>query len=241
MNERAIRWAWCQSLPPTHKLVLLALAGLADAAGQCSPSISSLAALCSVSTRTVRRALRDLEADSLLTVQTRLRPDGAVTSNQYALAMTGGHTMSPALDTHVIGPGHLMAEVDVKAGPVAMVRIGIATHQSATGAVIQSKFAGHPVLMSRQTWSGCWIRPRPTWATTRPRCCDRSTGADRCGKRRLAAGAPRTWSTQTSDLQATHHPAAILGVAKGPAATTEARTDRLMLSPTARALLTIVE
>jgi hypothetical protein len=49
--------------------------------------------------------------------------------------MTGGHTMSPALDTHVIGPGHLMAEVDDKAGPAGYgLRIGIATHQSATGA-----------------------------------------------------------------------------------------------------------
>ena len=88
MNVRAIRWAWAQNLPSTHKLVLLALADLADAAGQCSPNISSLAVLCNVSTRTIRRALRDLEADSLLTAQTRLRPDGSVTSNQYALAMT---------------------------------------------------------------------------------------------------------------------------------------------------------
>lgn len=109
MNEQAIRWAWGQNLPSTHKLVLLALAHLADAAGLCSPSISSLAALCSVSTRTVRRVLRELEADSLLTAQARLRPDGSVASNQYALCMMGGHPVSPSPDIHVIAPGHSVA------------------------------------------------------------------------------------------------------------------------------------
>ena len=146
MNEQAIRWAWGQNLPSTHKLVLLALADLADAAGQCSPNISSLAVLCNVSTRTIRRALRDLEADSLLTAQTRLRPDGSVTSNQYALAMTGGFTMSPALDTHVIGPGHLLAGANDTSRHGGADYAGMATHHSASGAGAPSEYAGAPAL-----------------------------------------------------------------------------------------------
>lgn len=146
MNERAIRWAWGQNLPSTHKLVLLALAYVADGNGQCSPSISSLAAQCGVSTRTVRRALRDLEADSLLTAEARLRPDGSTTSNQYALWMSGGHMLSPSLDIHVIGPGRWMAGVDDTARPRDMGHTGMATHLSETVGSPPSELAGAQVL-----------------------------------------------------------------------------------------------
>lgn len=142
MNEQAIRWAWCQNLPSTHKLVLLALAHLADAAGLCSPSISSLAALCSVSTRTVRRVLRDLEADSLLAVQARLRTAGSTTSNQYALCMTGGHPVSPSPDFHVISPDHSVAGADDTARPGGSCYTGMATHQSETVCPTPSERAG---------------------------------------------------------------------------------------------------
>lgn len=112
MNATATQWAWRQHLPSTHKLVLLALAFVADVDGTCSPSITSLAALCSVSTRTVRRALRDLEADGLLKAEPRLRPDGSTTSNQYRLCVTAGHVVSPAPDTGVMGPGRMQAAWD---------------------------------------------------------------------------------------------------------------------------------
>jgi hypothetical protein len=49
--------------------------------------------------------------------------------------------MSPSLDTHVIGPGHLMAGVDDTARPAGMGYTGIDSHQSATGTATPSEQA----------------------------------------------------------------------------------------------------
>ncbi len=92
-------------LPPTHKLVLLALAHLANASGRSSPSVSTLAASCGVSTRTIRRTLRDLEADGLLHTEPQLRDDGSTKSNRYALRLAEGHAAAGPPDTHVTGLG----------------------------------------------------------------------------------------------------------------------------------------
>jgi hypothetical protein len=52
MSIRAMNWAWDVLLPPTAKLVLLALADIADDAGSCWPSQNVIAAKCSVTSRT---------------------------------------------------------------------------------------------------------------------------------------------------------------------------------------------
>ena len=87
MSMRAIKWPWLQDLLSTHKLVLMALADLADETGHCCPSVSTLAAQCGVSSCTVRRALRDLTTAQLSTADARIQPDGSTTSNLYTLSV----------------------------------------------------------------------------------------------------------------------------------------------------------
>ena len=95
-----MNWAWHQALPSTQKFVLLALADMADDDGVCWPSMSTLAKRCAVSTRTVRRALRDLTKLDFLQCELRHRGDGSTTSNRYVLNLGGDDTVSGAPDTH---------------------------------------------------------------------------------------------------------------------------------------------
>jgi hypothetical protein len=90
-----MNWAWGQALTPTLKLVLMALADAADDQGVCWPSVSTLARKCTVSTRTVQRALRTLVDQNLLIAEPRHRRDGSSTSNRYRLRMGGGDNLSP--------------------------------------------------------------------------------------------------------------------------------------------------
>lgn len=80
-------WAWASPLPPTPKLVLMALADIADDHGVCWPSHKTLALKCSLTDRTVRRVLAVLQAQHLLSVERRFRQDGSRTSNGYRLAI----------------------------------------------------------------------------------------------------------------------------------------------------------
>lgn len=86
MSFAATNWAWEKVLPPAPKLILMALANIADDVGYCWPSVKKIAERCSVSVRTVQRTLRDFEAAGLLKVTRRFRPeDGRQTSNGYQL------------------------------------------------------------------------------------------------------------------------------------------------------------
>jgi hypothetical protein len=85
MSIKAMHWAWEQRLPPSLKLVLMALADAADDAGQCWPSLRTLAAKCCVSERTVQRVMKDFERMGLLLVTRRFTADGRQTSNAYRL------------------------------------------------------------------------------------------------------------------------------------------------------------
>ena len=68
LSNYAISWAFELQLDnPTHKLVLVALADFADAQGESFPSLEMLAWRACASTRTVRRALVELESLGLLT------------------------------------------------------------------------------------------------------------------------------------------------------------------------------
>jgi len=101
-----MNWAWHQSLKPVPKLVLMALADAADDIGVCWPRVSTVAAKCNVSTRTVRRVMQTLAARDLLVSELRYRKDGSCSSNRYRLLLAGGDNLSPAPVAPVSGPGH---------------------------------------------------------------------------------------------------------------------------------------
>ena len=101
-----MNWAWRQPLAPTHKLVLMALADAADDHGVCWPSVSTLARKCSVSTRTVQRALRVLMEQRLLVAEPRRRSDGSSTSNRYRVLLTGDDRLSAPREAGDTRAGH---------------------------------------------------------------------------------------------------------------------------------------
>lgn len=81
-------WAWEQSLPPTSKLLLMALADIADDAGACWPRIRTLALKCCISERTVQRTLKQFEALDLLEIKPRFTAGGGQTSSAYQLRLS---------------------------------------------------------------------------------------------------------------------------------------------------------
>ncbi|MBK1725560.1 helix-turn-helix domain-containing protein [Halorhodospira neutriphila] len=69
MSLAATRWAWAQRVPPSAKLVLLALADCVHSRGQvavCWPSVSRVARMTGLGRRTVYKALDTLEAAGLV-------------------------------------------------------------------------------------------------------------------------------------------------------------------------------
>jgi hypothetical protein len=108
MSIQAMTWAWSVALPPTSKLVLMALADIADDRGICWPSHPTLAAKCSLTDRTVRRVLVSLQAHKLVVVEPRFNTTGSRTSNRYRLAVdTHQDKLSGGTRTTLIeGEGH---------------------------------------------------------------------------------------------------------------------------------------
>jgi len=102
----AMNWAWQQDLRPTPKLILMALADAADDQGVCWPSVSTVAAKCRVSDRTVRRIMCTLVTQGLLVSDQRYREDGSCSSNRYRLLLEGGDKLSPPPDTGDSTPCH---------------------------------------------------------------------------------------------------------------------------------------
>lgn len=90
MSLEAMTWAFKQTLNPTRKIVLLALADYADDENRCWPSMRTLAEKSSLTERAVRNAIRDLEEIGYLTTESRNRPNGSQTSNVYWLNVPGG-------------------------------------------------------------------------------------------------------------------------------------------------------
>ena len=98
-------WAWQAPLPPGPKIVLLALADIADDEGICWPGHRSLAAKCSVTVRTVQRTIAALQAQGQLLIEPRYRQDGSRSSNRYRLPIETPHDkLSWGDDAGVVGP-----------------------------------------------------------------------------------------------------------------------------------------
>lgn len=84
-----MNWAWAQELPPTPKLILMALADAANHVDECWPGIPLVAEKCCVSERTVQRVLREFEATRLLSARERFTAKGRRSSNMYRLHIGG--------------------------------------------------------------------------------------------------------------------------------------------------------
>ncbi len=87
MSNAVLRWAWSQSLKPSSKLVLLALAEHADKKGECWPSRSRLEELTGLDVSTIKRSLREISDCGLIK---RTAGNGRTTS-LYSLRMEGVH------------------------------------------------------------------------------------------------------------------------------------------------------
>ncbi|MCS0658866.1 helix-turn-helix domain-containing protein [Massilia terrae] len=87
MSHKATDWAWGLQLSPTLKFIMIALAHAADDDGICWPSIRRVAWQCSVSTRTVQRAIQEFTVKGLLIVTSRFSATGRQKSNGYKLQL----------------------------------------------------------------------------------------------------------------------------------------------------------
>lgn len=89
MSIRAMNWAWAIELEPSSKLLLLALADIADDRGFAWPSVSTLARKSCVSVRTAQRVLRALSAPPapLIEVRPQVAQNGRQRTNAYQLKL----------------------------------------------------------------------------------------------------------------------------------------------------------
>lgn len=89
----AMKWAWAQSLPTTRKTVLLAIAWhVGPGKDHCFPNLSTLADMCSMERRSVRRHVAELEVAGLLRRESRERWNRSQTSNRIVLMMDPSDT-----------------------------------------------------------------------------------------------------------------------------------------------------
>lgn len=95
MSVASLSWAFRQSLRPTTKLVLLALADHANDDGECWPGIPGLTRKTGLSDRAIQEHLRKLERAGLLKITPRTDQQGRQISSLYRLAMDGGERRSP--------------------------------------------------------------------------------------------------------------------------------------------------
>ena len=86
MSIEATTWAWKQHLPPTMKLVLMAICDCHNAAsGQCNPSFEFIAEKACVSRMTAIRAVRALADQGYVELLNSRRDNGQQLSNSYVL------------------------------------------------------------------------------------------------------------------------------------------------------------
>lgn len=97
LSNRIMALCWPLQVPPTAKAVLISLADHASDAGECWPSISTLADRTCLSSRSVIRAIQELEAYQVIRA---IRTEGRHTSY---LITPESHT-KPVTDSHQCQP-----------------------------------------------------------------------------------------------------------------------------------------
>ena len=86
MSNRAIDWAYEQSISPmAKKFLLVTLANRANKDFICWPSIRKLAADLGTTKVTIHRYLKELEAEGLIARQSRTRDNGSKTSSVFTV------------------------------------------------------------------------------------------------------------------------------------------------------------
>lgn len=107
-------FVWELALPPTEKIVLLALADQASDEGrQCWPSVARIARRCGLAHRTIRDALGRLEAKGHLTRDHR---DGATTDYRIHPDMSAPRAMDAAGRPTADAPGATLASLPPSRG-----------------------------------------------------------------------------------------------------------------------------
>lgn len=98
MSIRALNWAWGWPLAPAPKLILLALADIADDHGVCFPSVTYVARKVTLGKRATQRRIQELATSKLIHVELRRRQDGSHTSNRYFLQLSRSHVASGGVE-----------------------------------------------------------------------------------------------------------------------------------------------
>lgn len=104
-TEARIRRVWETQVTKAEKMILLALVdyGDNDTGGNAHPGVERLAADCSLSGRTIQRALRRLEGRGYIVVERPASPRHHHATT-YRVVLPPGDTMSPPGDTMSPGP-----------------------------------------------------------------------------------------------------------------------------------------
>lgn len=68
-----------------EKMVFIALKKFADSKNQCFPSLKKLSNITGLSKRKIQDILKELEQKRIITIESRLKADGGITSNLYTL------------------------------------------------------------------------------------------------------------------------------------------------------------
>jgi predicted transcriptional regulator len=92
MNSKSLLIERVYSLELTQRATLVAfyLINRADSEGTCFPGVKTIAKECNISTRTVQRALNDLEEAGFLVRESRFHVQGGQRSNLYYLKVLEG-------------------------------------------------------------------------------------------------------------------------------------------------------
>ena len=102
-----MNWAWAIELEPSSKLLLLALADIADDRGFAWPSVSTLARKSCVSVRTAQRVLRALSAPPapLIEVSPQVAQNGRQRTNAYQLKLDANQGDKVTPSPRTVGGG----------------------------------------------------------------------------------------------------------------------------------------
>lgn len=89
MSAEALTWAWKIDLSSSQKIIVLALANYADQEASCYPGHDRLSQMTGMSSRSVGRNLRELEAMGVFSRERRARRNGSGrTSDRYYLNLS---------------------------------------------------------------------------------------------------------------------------------------------------------